>query len=107
MSCSMRKNKHFLKLLSIAPHYQKTILIESATPSQLRSLLEFVDNIWHKHITIEEEDKEELKPFKKQLIDLLDIYTVYGQKKKILLKKNGELLAQLAELLESYIGFCL
>ena len=70
MSCVVNNNRCFLQLLADCPAYQRQFLLKTATPQQLYALFQVLYNIPMGHITIHEENKPILLPYKDALLNL-------------------------------------
>ena len=57
MSRVVNKNRDFLQLLADCPSYQRQFLLKTATPQQLRALVQVLYNILMGHIPIPEDNK--------------------------------------------------
>ena len=64
MSRAVNKNRGFLQLLADCPAYQRQFLLKTATPQQLRALVQVLYNILMGHIPIPEDNKRILPPYK-------------------------------------------
>ena len=83
MSCVVNNNRCFLQLLADCPAYQRQFLLKTATPQQLYALVQVLYNIPMGHITIHEENKPILLPYKDALLNLARPNVPYKTKKRV------------------------
>ena len=83
MSCVVNNNRCFLQLLADCPAYQRQFLLKTATPQQLYALFQVLYNIPMGHITIHEENKPILLPYKDALLNLARPNVPYKTKKRV------------------------
>ena len=60
----MNNNPGFLQLLADCPAYQRQFLLKTVTLQQLHALVQFLYNVLTGHISISEENKQILLPYK-------------------------------------------
>ena len=83
MSCVVNNNRCFLQLLADCPAYQRQFFLKTATPQQLYALVQVLYNIPMGHITIHEENKPILLPYKDALLNLARPNVPYKTKKRV------------------------
>ena len=69
----MNNNRGFLQLLADCLAYQRQLLLKTATPQQLHALVQVLHNTLMGHISIPEENKRILLPYKDALLDLAQL----------------------------------
>ena len=73
MSLVVNNNRGFLQLLADCLAYQRQLLLKTATPQQLHALVQVLHNTLMGHISIPEENKRILLPYKDALLDLAQL----------------------------------
>ena len=89
MSCVMKNNFGFLKLLGDCPSHQRHFLLRTATPQQIHALVQVLHNVLNKYIPIPEENRRKLLPYKETLSFLASPAVPYKTKKRILVQDFG------------------
>ena len=64
MSLVVNNNRGFLQLLADCLAYQRQLLLKTATPQQLHALVQVLHNTLMGHISIPEENKRILLPYR-------------------------------------------
>ena len=105
MSRAVNKNRGFLQLLADCPAYQRQFLLKTATPQQLRALVQVLYNILMGHIPIPEDNKRILPPYKDALLDLASPNVPYKTKKRVLVQEGGGFIEDALAPLVSSLGF--
>ena len=70
MSRVVNNSRGFLQLLAACPAYQRQFFLKTATPQQLHALVQVLYNVLTGHISISEENKPILLPYKDALLNL-------------------------------------
>ena len=83
MSRVVNNNRCFVQLLPDCPAYQRQFLLKTTTPQQLYALVQVLYNIPMGHITIHEENKPILLPYKDALLNLARANVPYKTKKRV------------------------
>ena len=73
MSLVVNNNRGFLQLLADCFAYQRQLLLKTASPQQLHALVQVLHNTLMGHISIPEENKRILLPYKDALLDLAQL----------------------------------
>ena len=89
MSRVVNNNRGFLQLLADCPVHQRQFLLKTATPQQLHALVQVLYNILEGHITIPEENKRILLPYKDVLLNLARPNVSYKTKKRVLVQEGS------------------
>ena len=89
MSRVVNNNRGFLQLLADCPVHQRQFLLKTATPQQLHALVQVLYNILEGHITIPEENKRILLPYKDVLLNLARSNVSYKTKKRVLVQEGS------------------
>lgn len=74
----------FLKQLKESTKPQFRALIKDISPEHLRAICESADNVCHGQVYLEDEHKQDLRPYKEDLLTLSDPEVTDKNKKKIL-----------------------
>ena len=85
----LNSNRGFLQLLADCPVHQRQFLLKTATPQQLHGLVQVLYNILEGHITIPEENKRILLPYKDVLLNLARPNVSYKTKKRVLVQEGS------------------
>ena len=105
MSRVVNNNCGFLQLLADCPAYQRQILLKTATPQQLRALVQVLYNILMGHIPIPEDNKRILLPYKDALLDLASPNVPYKTKKRVLVQEGSGFIEDVLAPVVSSLGF--
>ena len=85
MSCVVKDNFGFLKLLADCPSH---LLVRTATPQQIHSLVQVLHNVLSKFIPIPEENRRKLPTCNERLTYLASPDVPYKKKKRILVQEG-------------------
>ena len=105
MSQVVKNNRAFLQLLAVCPAYQGQFLLKTATPQQLRVLVQVLYNILKEYILIPEENKRILLPYKHSLVNLAETNVRYKTKKRILVQEGDGFIQELLVPAVTSLGF--
>ena len=89
MSCVVKNNFGFVKLLADCPSHQRHFLLRTATPQQIHALVQVLHNVLNKYIPIPEENRRKLLPYKETLSFLASPAVPYRTKKRMLVQDGG------------------
>ena len=103
MSRVVNNNRSFVQLLPDCPAYQRQFLLKTTTPQQLYALVHVLYNIPMGHITIHEENKPILLPYKDALLNLARANVPYKTKKRV--ASRGKLIVLIVFFQETTIHF--
>ena len=85
MSCVVKNNFGFLKLLADCPSH---LLVRTATPQQMHSLIQLLHNVLSKFIPIPGENRRKLPPYNERLTYLASPDVPHKTKKCILVQEG-------------------
>lgn len=98
------KEREYISLLAKTPNKkQRSALIDLASPTQLESILEIVQNILNSNIPLNTKNKRNLSKYKKELRQLCK-KNLSTKKKKSILKQKGGILNLLLPLAVSALS---
>lgn len=89
MSCIVKNNFGFLKLLADCSSHQRHFLLRTATPQQIHALVQVLLDVLNKYIPIPEENRRKLLPYKETLSFLASPAVPYKTKKRVLVQDVG------------------
>ena len=90
MSRVVKNNRGFLQPLAHCPIHQCEFPLMTATPQQVRALVQVLYNVLKQYIPFPEEKRRKLLPYKDALISLAEPNVPY-KKKKYILVQEGDL----------------
>ena len=99
MSRVVKNNRGFLQLLAICPAHQRQFPLRTASPQQLRALVQVLYNI------LKEENKRNVLPYKDALVNLGERNVPYKTKKKILVQEGDGFIQDLLVPAVTSLGF--
>ena len=105
MSQVVKNNRDFLQLLAVCPANQGQFLLKTATPQQLRVLVQVLYNILKEYILIPEENKRILLPYKDSLVNLAETNVPYKTKTRILVQEGDGFIQELLVPAVTSLGF--
>ena len=85
----VNNNRGFLQLLADCPAYQRQFLLKTAASQQLHSHKQVTSVIQLEHISIPEENKRILLPYKDALLNLVSPNVPYKTKKRVLVQEGS------------------
>ena len=89
MYCVVKNNFGFLKLLADCPSHERHFLLRTATPQQIRALVQVLHKILNKYIPIPEENRRKLLSYKETLSFLASPAVPYKTRKRMLAQDGG------------------
>ena len=89
MSRVVNNNRGFLQLLADCPAYQRQFLLKTAASQHLHSHKQVTSVIQLEYISILEENKRILLPYKDPLLDLARPNVPYKTKKRVLVQEGS------------------
>jgi len=107
MSRVVQNNRGFLQLLAHCPTHQCEFLLRIATPQQVHALVQVLCNVLKQYISIPEENRQKLLPYKDALTSLATPNVPYKKKKLILVQEGGGFIQDLVPPVISSLGFLL
>ena len=85
MSCVVKNNFGLLKLLADCPSH---LLVRTATPQQIHSLVQLLHNVLSKFIPVPGENRRKLPPYNESLTYLASPDVPYKTKKRIVVQEG-------------------
>ena len=101
----MKNNRGFLQLLADCPRQQRPFLLKTATPQQMRALVQVLRNVLGGNIPFPEENKRKLQCYKDALLKLSELDVPYKVKKQTLVREGGGFIEELLTPVISSLGF--